>query len=236
MTVDTVPRVASLLRTTAISGLAAIVLLFGGQGLIQVGGAEPPFDAPAADIANFFATRDQDLFAVGVYLSVLSVLALLWFFAGVYALMKDDWRAVIALVSGVVSVAAVNVSGWELASFRVNEELDPQVARLAFDMGNMAFATAWVALGSFALATGWAVLSSSILPRWLGWWAIAAGVCLVAARAVWTTYAWLMGYMLFWVWVIALCVLLLRRAKSQMSSAASTSRGSVATTTGTGRR
>ncbi len=46
---------------------------------------------------------------------------------------------------------------------------------------------------------------------WLGWWAVAAGVCLVAAKAVWTTYFWLVGYGLFWVWVIALSVVLLRR-------------------------
>jgi multisubunit Na+/H+ antiporter MnhB subunit len=219
MSDDTATPSATLLRTTALSGLAAVVLVFAGQGLIQIGGGEPRFDAPAADITNFFATRDQDLFPVGIYLSVLSVIALLWFFAGVYSLMRDDWRAVVALVSGVVSVAAINVSGWELASFRVAEELDPQLARLAFDMGNMAFATAWVALGSFAIAYGWAALSSEKLPRWLGWLAIAAGVCLVAARAVWTTYFWLVGYTLFWIWVVTLCVLLLRWASTARAGA-----------------
>ncbi len=114
------------------------------------------------------------------------------------------------------------------------EDLDPQLARLAFDMGNMAFATAWVALGSFAIAYGWAVLSSGQqrvvslasvekLPRLMGWWAIAAGVCLVAARAAWTTYFWLVGYTLFWIWVVTLCVILLRwasRARSLPSSLA----------------
>jgi hypothetical protein len=212
MKVDTTQRSTSLLRTTAFSGLATIVLVFGGQGFIQVGGGEPPFDASATDIANFFATRDQDLFPMGTYLSVLGVVTLLWFFGGVYALMKDDWRAMIAVISGVVAVAGGISTGWELASFRVSEGLDPQIARLAYDMGNMAFASAWVAFGSFALATGWALLSSRMWPRWLGWWAVAAGVCLVAAKAMWTTPFWLLGYFLFWIWVIALCVLLLRRA------------------------
>ena len=212
MTVETTQRSVSALRTTAFAGLAGTALVFAGQGLIQIGGAEPRFDAPAADIAHFFATRNETLFAIGVYLSVLSLVAFLWFFGGLYGLLKDDWRAPIALVSGVVFVAASVVSGWELASFRVSEGLDPQVARLAFDMGNMGFASGWVALGSFALATGWAVLSSRALPRWLGWWIAVAGVCLVAAKAVWTTYFWLVGYGLFWVWVIALGVVLLRRA------------------------
>lgn len=215
MAVETMQRSASVFRTTAFAGMAAFLLVFGGQGLIQIGGAEPPFDAPAADIANFFATRHETLFAIGVYLSVLSLIAMLWFFGGLYAVLKDDWRAMIALISGVVFVAATIAPGWELASFRESEGLDPQLARLAFDMGNMEFASAWVALGSFALATGLALLSSRMLPRWLGWLAIAAGVCLVAAKAVWTTSFWLLGFGLFWVWVIALCVVLLRRAKDR---------------------
>jgi len=59
MTVETTQRSASALRTTAFAGLAATALVFGGQGLIQIGGVEPPFDAPAVDIANFFATRNE---------------------------------------------------------------------------------------------------------------------------------------------------------------------------------
>ena len=131
---------------------------------------------------------------------------------GLYGLLKEDWRAPIALVSGVALVAATINSGWELASFRESEGLEPQLARLAFDMGNMGFASGWVALGSFNLATGWAVLSTQALPRLLGWWAIASGVCLVAAKAVWTTQFWLVGYGLFWVWAIVVSVVLLRRA------------------------
>jgi hypothetical protein len=72
--------------------------------------------------------------------------------------------------------------GWELAVSGASEGLDPQVARLMFDMGNMAFATAWVALGSFAVATGWAVLATRLLPPWLGWWSVVTGGCLVVAR------------------------------------------------------
>jgi len=221
MTVETMPRSATVRRVTGYAGFTALALLAAGQGLIQVGGAEPPFDAPTRDIVEFFATRDAEFFAAGSYLSVLSVITMLWFLGGLYTLLREDWRAPIALVSGVVYVAATVFGGWELAAFRVAEGLDPQIARLTFDMGNMAFASAWVALGSFALATGWAVLSTRLFPPWLGWWAVIAGVCLVAARAVWTTQFWLAGFTLFWIWVIALCVVLLRQR-----STASTGSGS----------
>jgi hypothetical protein len=208
------PETTTRHRTTAYAGLASFALLFAGQGLIQVGGAEPPFDAPMAQTLGFFNTRDEALFAIGSYLSVLSVVAMLWFFGGVYALLRDDWRAMIALVSGVIYAAGTISVDWELATFRAGEGLDPQVARLVFDMGNLGFASAWVALGSFALATGWVLLGSPRWPNWLGWWATAAGVCLVAGRAVWTNQFWLVGYFLIWIWIVVLCVQLLRRPYS----------------------
>jgi hypothetical protein len=204
---DTAP---ALRRTTAIAGLATFVLQFGGQALMQVNGQEPAFDAPAAEISAFFAAVDPDLFAAGSYLSVLSVLTVLWFFGGLYALLREDWRAPVALVCGVAYATGAGV-GWELAAFRTREGIDPQLARLAFDLGNLSFAAAWVALGGFTLAVGWSMLTGPYARPRLGWWAIATGVALVAARAIWTTSWWLLGYASFWLWAIVVCVLLLRR-------------------------
>ncbi len=199
----------SLTRTTAWMGLATPVLQFTGQGFIQAGGAEPPFSAPAADIAEFFARRDPNLFALGSYLSVLSVLTLLWFVGGLYAIFRDDGRAPIALACGIVYAAGLS-PGWEIAAFRAPEGIDPEQARFAFDLGNLAFANSWVSLAGFCVAIGITLLASPSFPRWLGWWAIASGTILVAARAVWTTPFWFSGYALFWLWVLVLCVRLLR--------------------------
>lgn len=197
-----------LRRTTAVAGLTTLVLQLGGQALMQTGGKEPAFDASATVIAAFFAAANQNLFAAGSYLTVLSVVTFLWFLGGLYALIREDWRAPIALVCGVLYAAGAGV-GWELAVYRVPDGIDPQLARLAFDLGNLSFASAWVTLGGFAIATGWIFLAHGISRR-LGWLALAAGVCLIAARAVWTDSFWLIGYAMFWVWAISLCVLLLR--------------------------
>jgi hypothetical protein len=205
------PTPAAARRTTAIAGLLTILLAFGGQALIQVGGGEPPFDARAEDVAAFFATRDSVLFPIGAYLSVLGVVTMLWFLGGLYTLTRPGLPAVIALISGVVFVAVVSTGGWELGTFRQAEGIDPQIARLTFDMGNLGFANGWVALGSLAVAAGCALLSTRVSRPWLGWLAIAAGVCLIPARAFWTTQFYLVGYGLFWLWVIALCVVLLRK-------------------------
>ncbi|MGN9912223.1 hypothetical protein ACTMTJ_32255 [Phytohabitans sp. LJ34] len=68
--------------------------------------------------------------------------------------MRRDWRAPLVLATGLGNALAVGV-GWELAATRAGEGLDPELARLAFDLGNLSFATAWVALGGFTVVTGW---------------------------------------------------------------------------------
>jgi hypothetical protein len=44
-----------------------------------------------------------------------------------------------------------------------------------------------------------------------GWLAIAIGAGLVLSRISWTSYIWLPFYLMFWLWVSAVAVLLLRR-------------------------
>lgn len=210
MSATSAPRAALL--TTGLAGIAMLVLQLTGQQLSQAGAAEPAFDAGAAEISAFFAANDPDLMAAGNYLSALSILAALVFVGGLAALLRHDWRAPLVLVCGAGYALAVGV-GWELAATRVDEGVDPQVARLAFDLGNLSFATAWVALGGFLLVTGGALRTHRLAPGWTAWLAALAGVCTIAARAVWTTPFWVFGYALFATWTVVVCSAVLRRAR-----------------------
>jgi hypothetical protein len=58
-------------------------------------------------------------------------------------------------LSGIGNEAAV--------AFRAGD-LDPQIARYAFDQGQAAFANGRVALGSFAVCCGWVIASTRFLP------------------------------------------------------------------------
>ena len=68
-----------------------------------------------------------------------------------------------------------------------------------------------MALGSFGVCCGWVIVRTRFLPRWTGWLAIVSGLGLVLARISWTNYVWLLPYLMFWVWVVSVAVLLLRR-------------------------
>jgi hypothetical protein len=113
------------------------------------------------------------------------------------------------------------VDAWQAAG----EGLNPQIARLAFDIGKLTFANAWVALGSLSIASGWAVLATRAEPGWLGWWAVAAGAGLVVACTAWTMPGWMIPYAMFWLWVLILATrILISHNKQYPSAAADTDR------------
>jgi hypothetical protein len=193
------------------------VLQMAAQALIQAGGAEPPFDAPASTIVAFFMAKDSQLFALGDYLSTLSLIAFLWFLGSLWATLRraegePAWLSLVALASGLMIVATVSAGGgWSLAVFRRDEGLDPELARLLFDQGNFAFANAWAMLASLSLATGVVIIRTRALPHWLGWAGVLIAGGLLAARAVWASSGLVFVPFIFcYLWLIAISIVLIR--------------------------
>ncbi len=205
-------------QIAASGGLIFVVLGFAGQGLIQVGGGEPAFNAPAAEILSFFETRDQLLFTIGGYLVSLSFIAMLWFLGAVWARLQryeesPRWMSLVAVGSALVGLAVSSATtGWPMAVFRIEEGLEPQLARYMFDDGNFGFATLWVYLAGFLLATGVVALRDGALPRWLGWFALVTTVALLIGRAFWDSPSGLIfiPYVLSSLWIIASSIFLIR--------------------------
>ena len=174
--IDSTARITRHHRPVGIAGWAATALLIGGETLMQSSGPnKPPFGAPAAEIQRYFETRDPTLHPVGSYLMVLGLLALLWFVCGLSAALRrpatrSEWLPTVMLASGAVAVGAVLLGTGQAAVSRIDEGLDPQLARFAFDLGSITFANVWVAFGSFSIASGWAILATRAEPAWLGWW------------------------------------------------------------------
>ncbi len=210
-------------QSVAASGGVAFVLLQGvAQSLIQVGGLEPAFNAPAAEIVAFFDRRNATLFALGNTLSILSSLAFLWFLGPLWLALRQaegepGWLAPVALGSGLVAMATLlgGGGGWELALWRLGDSLSPEMVQLHFDQGNYAFAAFWVPLASLLLAVGLAALRHGALPRWVGWYSLGLAPLLLAARVYWTAPSGLVfaPYVLFWLWLLAVSFILIRRAR-----------------------
>lgn len=204
----------------AAGGIAFVVMQLIAQALIQVGGSEPAFDAPAADIVTFFANRNSTLTQVGGFINVLSIFAFLWFLGVLWAALRQHegesaWLSLVAFASGLLGMAVMlSGGGWELAVFRLDEVSRPEIIQLLFDQGNQAFASLWITLASMLLAAGIVSIRDGGLPRWLGWFGLAVAVTLLVARSVWFTASGVkfLPYMLFWVWIIGASVVLVRRA------------------------
>jgi len=200
-------------RVTGIAGLAAIVLIF--VPAVAGTGQEPGFKAPATEILTYYRSLHAPVAEFRSFVFTIGLITFVWFVVALTTLLRRaegeaPWRSTIAMVSGVLLVALVPTGNGVAAAFRA-DDLDPQIARYAFDEGNVAFANGWVALGSFAVCCGWVIASTGFLPRWLGWLAIASGVGLALSRISWTNEIWLLPYAMFWLWVIIVAVLLLRR-------------------------
>ena len=207
-----------LRRAGAVGGVLFVVLQLVSQSLIQVGGSEPSFSAPAAEIVDFFEARNEPLFNIGGYLSLLSFIPFLGFIASLRAAMRvgegeAGWLTFVAAGAGLLFLALL-AGGvfWHHAVFRL-DGLDPQISRLLFDLGNFNFANMWVVLGTLVLAVGLSALRHGTFPKWLGWSGIVVGIGLILARIFWTDMIAFTPYVLFWVWLIAVCVVMFRRAK-----------------------
>lgn len=100
----------------AAGGILFVVLQVVSQSLIQMGGSEPAFDAPAAEIETFFMNRNIQLSLIGGFLSTLSIIAFLWFLGALWARLRrhegePGWLSLVAFASGLAGAAAILGSG-----------------------------------------------------------------------------------------------------------------------------
>lgn len=202
-----------LARVTGVAGLAFPVLTLTPIIIASTAG-EPGFDGDRAAVLAFFQATRSAAAEFGTFVIVLGALATVWFGVGLAFLLgraegTPAWRSAVAAASALM-FTVLNLTGpWEAARHRA-QELDPDVGLFAFDMGNLSFANSWVAIGSFLLCCGWVILGTRCMPRWLGWVALVGGIGMALSRAWWTSSIWLLPYLFFWVFVLAVAIWLLR--------------------------
>jgi uncharacterized membrane protein len=209
---ESVTQRRTLARITGLAGITTLVVVLGTS--LANGYQSAAFDSDADQAVTFFRSIDDTFGAASSALTIVGLIALLWFTTGLALLLRRydgelAWRSSFLAGAGVVSVVSGQIATWDAAVYR-SGDIDPQVARYAFDLGNLSFANGWVATGAVALCAGLILLSTPGLPNWLGWWAVLAGVGQIVGRAFWTNEAAFVPFMAFWVWVAVASVLLLR--------------------------
>lgn len=209
--IETTSTRQTLARITGACGIGTLVLVLGGSLVNNFQGI--PFTAESAEILTFFRSLDDSVGAVSSFLTAVGLIALLWFTLGLALLLRrydDDppWRTAFLAGAGVVSVVSGQIAAWDAAAYR-SDDIDPQVARYAFDLGNLSFANGWVSAGAVGICAGLLFLGARDLPDWLGWWGLLAGIGSVLGRAFWTHGLAFVPFGLFWLWVGAVSVMLL---------------------------
>ncbi len=207
--------------------LAEIVVAL-GVGLTQ--------NDSAAKIA-YGLHEHRDRLLVITYLSVVYATAFLIYLCSLHNLLRGDTgRARIlgslVLVGGVLFIALHAVSdigitglvGAKLASF--GSQHDPGIPYTLYLM-TFALESVGDVFGSLsAVAAGLLVIRSGVLPRWLGWVSIVAGIMLFlqgfglgGVIASFGLILDLIGFVLFLIFVLVSSVILLRRGDAVPSTA-----------------
>lgn len=210
-TLGSVEARRTLARITGSAGLTTLVLVLGASLANDYQSAA--IDSSADETVAFFRSLDDSLGAISSFATAVGLIAMLWFTLGLALLLRryesePPWRSTFLAGAGVVSVVSGQIASWDAAAFR-SGDIDPQVARYAFDLGNLSFANGWVSAGAVGICAGLIILTSRDLPRWLGWWGLVAGFGSVLARAVWTLPVAFVPFAAYWLWVAVSSVVLL---------------------------
>jgi hypothetical protein len=215
-------RWTRMIRSTGVVGLVTFVALFAAIIALSIG--EPPFTASPEEALAFYLNSTAGWVQAAMVVAVLAAIGWIWFVVGLCLLLgraegSPPWRSVVALVCGVLLAAMLllNTSG-DAAAFGA-ADLDLAVARYAFAVSSLGFANVWLALGGFAAFSGWVVLSTRVVGRWLGWWGIASGLGFVLVRFFWTSWFWFLPYAAFWIWMIIMCIQLVRKPLAVLKAA-----------------
>ncbi|MDQ3758566.1 MAG: hypothetical protein M3331_01285 [Actinomycetota bacterium] len=184
-------------------------------GAVAVGAAPPAGDAPAEEIATYFA-ENQGGHLANTFLAALGGFVFFpWFLAALWRAIRrvegeDGLCAPAALIGGVALLIplAIQLAGWGAAALQAGDEREPAVAAALFDLGSTGFLISPFPAAVLVIATTLASRSGDLVPGWVA----AFGLPLAAIMVV-GTFIGLAQFMfaLFGLWLAAVAVVLMRR-------------------------
>jgi len=195
-------------------------LLFIALGAVAVGESSPSGDAPAREIAAYFAEHQGGhllntfLGAFGGFVLFPLFLASLW-----RAIRRiegqDGLCAPAALIGGVAMLGplGIQLAGWGGAALQAGPQRDPAVAAALFDLGSTGFLIFPFPAALLVLATSLANRRGPLLPVWL-----ARSGLLVAGLIMLLAPLGPFMFALFGLWLFTVSLVLFRRDHAAAAS------------------
>jgi len=191
-------------RWAALTGVGFILILIASFIIM---GDEPPEAKDGGQAVIDHYSENKDSIEIGALAGAIAAIFLVWFFAYVSRLVSNalggsSMVPTVAIVgAAIVAVGAAIDNTLLFALAEAADDLDPSAAQAIQAIWDNDFIPFLVGTSLAMLATGIGVLKSGILPKWLGWIAVAIGI--VAA-----TPAGFVGAIAAALWILVSSILL----------------------------
>jgi hypothetical protein len=162
----------------ALTGIAFVALVIAG---FAVGGEPPTTEDPAQEIVDFYVDNEtQQLISVGI--EALAAMVLVFFGGYLRSVLRraeGEGHMLSALVLAGTTIVAVGLAidaSITVALVDSAEEIEPAAVQALMALWENDFVPFIVGAMTFILASGISILRHGVLPKWLGWVAIALAV------------------------------------------------------------
>jgi len=212
--------VATRLRLwSSLGGVAFTVLAVIGAALLFDG---PSDSSPAKMTAWYSSGSNRSHVNIGWVLTGLGLLCLIWFVAGIrerIALAEQadttsgSFLSTLVTIGGTAFVAAgvclIGVADGikTMSDDTYQHQVYSGVIHAAGDASYIILAGAGVAMASLIFAISLAIFGFGLLPRWVGWFGVVAGVAAIFSLMFFTMLLWLL-------WIAVASVMLFMRSRS----------------------
>ena len=177
-------------RWAALGGVAYVVLFVVGI-ILEVGG-EPGGDASPSRVIRWYGdSGHRDRIFLGWALIGLGLFCFIWFLSALrqtlLRLVGDGFLTTLATIGGAIypalalAASAVNMGIKTMSDDTYHDQVYPDLIHAANDAGYVLHSTGGVGIGTMMIATSVAVLRARVLPAWLAWIGVVAGIIALAS-------------------------------------------------------
>jgi hypothetical protein len=179
-----------LIRWAALGGIAYVVFFVVGF-LVIYGGAPKQSASPAKVIAYYSSGSHRDKAGLGWFLLLLGVFFLLWFLAAlrqaVRRLAGDGLLTTATTIGGAVYAAmtiaafSVDVALKTMSDDTYHHTVYPELVHAGNDIAYALHSGGGVGAAAMMIAASLAALGSPLVPRWLAWLGVVAGISAIVS-------------------------------------------------------